>query len=166
MSKKLEAVKTLLSELSDAERDEIGHALFTANVPKKEEMLKCEGGYYLWGDGRASRREQSDAHNKIGNCFTTRYEAIAYSKLKQPLDIINHHMRRLNKKDGFVPDWSDVSQGKFYIVHSAASKEYVIHSWYVTQLLGNEVCSRESAKYLEDKLNKGLVAGIDKPEGA
>jgi len=123
--------------------------------------LECSGGAYsVESDGFIDGSLQGDV--TVGNAYATKEEAIRASKLRVQLEIINNHIRQLNKKDSFAADWNDDSQRKYFIQYNYSRNMWGCSFLHGIRYLGYEYCYVDSAKYLVDRLNEGQVQGVDK----
>ncbi|MCP4494080.1 MAG: hypothetical protein GY820_43275 [Gammaproteobacteria bacterium] len=131
--------------------------------PEQEQMLKCMGGgWYLdaFAEGLYCGNSTDD-YRSIGTEHETEAEAIKAGKRRVQQEIINNHATRLNKEDGFVANWEEVDQHKYFIVFNHSMEAWRTSYTLTTQTKSNMVMSRQSATYLQEKLNKGLITGVN-----
>jgi len=130
----------------------------------KPKPLKCSGGMFSVGiDGKTSYSSGDNTLKKrIGNAYESLKEAKRASDRRVPLEIINRHAIELNKKDGFVADFTDIGTTKYFLLYCNHFNKWVMRGDVTSQQLGVVYMSVGSAKYLCEKLNAGLIQGVDK----
>ncbi len=140
---------------------------FAATLPKQESeqeepMLVCTGGdLYLTLNSKIVIGKSNPAWKSLGIEHETEAKAIEAGKRRVQQEIINNHATRLNKEDGFVADWKNDNQQKCYVVFNYADNKWVVFSVRSTKLTGDVAMSPKSAIYLQEKLNKGLITGVN-----
>ncbi len=128
----------------------------------EEPMLECTGGeWYLGVLARAHKVGTGWDCRIIGIEHETKEKTIKAGKRRVQQEIINNHATRLNKKDGFVPNWKDENQTKCYIAFCYRKNEWGILQFLTTKPTGGVATSLKSAKHLKEKLNKGLITGVN-----
>ncbi len=127
----------------------------------EEPMLECTDGDWILDRFLVRQGISTDDYRKIGTKFETAEEATEARKQCNQQAIINNHAIRLNKKDGFVADWKKINQTKCYMAFSHYHNMWVINFESSTKQTGAIAISFESAKYLKEKLNKGLITGVN-----
>ncbi len=140
-----------------------------AILPKQEEpelkepMLECTGGgWYLDAYTEAFYYgKSSDDCRIIGIEHETEAEAVEAGKRRKQQEIINNHATRLNNEDGFVADFNDYTQNKCCMAFDCSDNRWIIRRCRYIKPIGNVVMSLESAEYLYEKLNKGLITGVN-----
>ncbi len=129
----------------------------------EEPMLGCTGGdWYLRKFAEALYCGIStDDCRIIGIEYETKTEATEAGERRKQQEIINNHATRLNKKDGFVADYKNCNQHKCYMVFNCETEKWMFKSCRYIKSTGVVVMSEESAIYLQEKLNKGLIKGVN-----
>ncbi|MCP4439099.1 MAG: hypothetical protein GY810_09170 [Aureispira sp.] len=128
----------------------------------EEPMLECTGGdWYLEAFAEAICGNSTDDCRIIGVEYETEAKAIEAGKRRVQQEIINNHAIRLNKKDEFVVDWEDAEQLKYYMHFNHLKRAWGYDCTYYIQPTGDVAISEESAIYLQAKLNKGLITGVN-----
>ncbi|MCP3670477.1 MAG: hypothetical protein GY814_08580, partial [Gammaproteobacteria bacterium] len=127
---------------------------------QEEPMLECTGGdLYLTLNSKTGTGKSNTAWKRLGIEHET--EATEAGERRKQQEIINNHAIRLNKKDGFVADWADKNQLKYYACFNEHYKKWRSSSSTKTRTIGHVAMSPESISYLCGKLNKGLIKGVN-----
>ncbi len=149
-------MKSLEERLTDLE------LRFAAILPKQEEpeqeepMLECTGG------GWRTRNTVSNAsYQNLGIEHETETESIEAGKRRIQQEIINNHATRLNKEDGYIADWKDEYQVKCCMAFDHPRGLWNFNYLFERQPTGDVAMSEQSAIYLQEKLNKGLITGVN-----
>jgi hypothetical protein len=89
------------------------------------------------------------------NCFKTE----AHAKLAAEYKKDNFKILKvvLENDDGWVADWKNTSQGKFYVTYDYATCTYETYSDSDCQNLGTTYMSKQNANKLCELLNEGLI---------
>jgi hypothetical protein len=115
------------------------------------------GDWYISHYGMVDTDYPSTHMREFGTEYQTKEQA------EKARDIMKTHNRLLawlaENDDGFIPDWSDSYQGKYYIYLSHNSKEegYGFSADWVFTDLSKVYMSKENAEKLCTLLNKGVV---------
>jgi hypothetical protein len=88
---------------------------------KSKGRFRPEPGQNYWcidsmgfeADGVYADDEIDQYYLLTGNCFQTKEEATAYKEYQLALGRVNHAI--LDANDGWVPDWEDKSQTKYFL---------------------------------------------------
>lgn len=102
---------------------------------------------------RNNNDELGDIRVSFGNCFESREKAEwASPKMRK-------HNRLLawlaNHDDGWVADWNDFKQRKYYVQYNQDIRKFTIDSSAVSNILGLVYMSRANAEELCRQLNSG-----------
>ena len=133
------------------------------NYRKVDKKMQCAGGT-VWMDslGNIEVAPCSSERFRIKGCeFTTIEEAEVASKERTKLAIINNIITQENKKEGYVLDWNNNIQAKYYIIYNHSSAEYTCDLWYNSSQIGHITTSRGIVKRVCEWLNKGMIEGIE-----
>ena len=84
-----------------------------------------EGNTFNWSDSMVGR-----ARKERGLIFRTEAEALAYDRKR----VITEKLRKM--AGGFVPDWGDDEQDKYYIFYNHSMQEFVWACDNYTEVLG------------------------------
>ncbi len=129
---------------------------------QEEPMLGCTGGdLYLTLNSKIGIGKSNPAWKRLGIEHETEAEVIEAGKRRKQQEIINNHAEQLNEKDGYVANWEDAEQLKYYMHFNHLKRAWGYDCICSIQPTGDVAISEESAIYLQAKLNKGLITGVN-----
>lgn len=131
---------------------EIGKKIHESLQPEKWEP---EGGVYQIDVRSDVFRDSHNLRQDTG--YPSRQEAQRTADLRKPLELLNRRIREENERTGFVADWENEMQSKYYINYSDNKRKYIYVILFSSQILGQEPCNKESTKIICKELNDGVI---------
>lgn len=154
--------KQKLIERAEAMQRELDALKVEINKPEGKGRFIPEIGesYYISAYGAAYEiMNNDDRADKLfipqGNCYRTEEEAQHALDRRITITAVNDMIDEEN--DGWVPDWSDFSEGKCILAYSRGKIKVDCYSQYKHPVELNYIESRESAKKIINKLTREQI---------